>query len=1525
MATQEEFRSLTEEIQYVSENMGDAARPDDVYSAAEQMEIAISDGFEGLEDAISNVGSSLQPATNVENIEQQVESVVSQQIESSGINMLKEGLAESSEVESSGGENFVNKLKERLQGLGEEAAGMGQVKEDLAQLDSAVSQMAGSANASEQNISKLKAAFGEFREGVEGVSESVMEGDASLEQAQSTITELATQVDEEFSDLVGEEGFEGAIEMLRESSSTFVENFKEASEAAKEVQMQQQGQFGQQFVQVGGAVSEIGGGELTFLQTFQSRIADISSILTKETDKIKQTLGTALAEGLENAEGDLEGVETTSGAIATRFKTVASNISAARVALAGILTPLAIGLDLLEDTYNVARDFREETGIGAERMREIRRQTAMTSSELAEFGLDPSAFGEIAGTLREEFGSVETAIARTGAATQRELTTQVGALAEGFALSASEAATLQANLTRIEEATGISSRQLAQQTRELAMQNDVAPQAAIQDIAENSSQVAKFSGQSASGLAEAAVRAQELGVNLEKVASFQEGVLTDITGTVEGLQKASMLTGQQLNSTALIEASYQGQEEALNELEAQLSGINLENLNPFARMSLEDAIPGMNFEDIQSLIEGRRELDKLNTQAERTQAMLEGDVSFKQVITEDSVDEVAQLSRSFNTLYFVIAEELFPVISDLTQAVIPALTATLKFVRPLLEGIAEGVRLILSPLQLLTGDFKGFGETIREAVRPFRNLFGMMEEGEKKANKLAAAGKALAITFATYFTGSKIISSIQGITGSLTEMLPALTKASGSFNSFAENMDLAKDVANQNISSFGDLRSSFTSLIPSIQRVKAGFRLARSGIKKFVFTTIPSLIPSLTGIQTAMYSAASSTYAFAASLTATGIGGIILGVAAAGTALYYAFEDVNSAITFATSFFNSFVEELFGVENAASRLMSALESIGSVLYDWTIVAFQKLGSFLSPIIDGVGKMTKGFFGAKTAGEALGSSLGLIFETLFDPLVDGARLIGQTIDLFYDLGAAIAQGSWRKAASALLEGVVDIGGAFVDFLIPYNLEEIFPKMINAIFGVDVRGLLQSAMNSVTSYIASFFPRSPVERGPLTALSSVGEAMIDLIFGGGMFSFAAEKMMQLGSVILDVAREAFDAAIQPMQTAFSYLIDPFVDIIGYVTELTELFYDLGAAVVQGNFSDIGGILLEGIGDLGTSMLEVLFPPGIEGMVIEKVTSLASYLRDGIGNLIDSVSNVGENLIRSIVPDSVLQFVGEKMDAVASTIRSYLPFSPAEEGPLAKLDMVGEALIDTIFGDNVYDFVSQKISQLTSVISDGIMKLGEGILNVLGIGGGEEQQSAAAPTPEAAEASKFSIQNATISVSSADINFANAQQEASSRLTSVVSEEEITTRNIEQNAFSDSLISSQSISQQFDSSNQTFSSEQFIEEFSSSFNSEQIEGDTVEIESPEIQPQSPDVATPDSSVVTAPQQAQSFQTQQQTEINEQTDEIRLDSSEDDIEAVLNEILNTQRQFLQELRDGNIAVYLDGRKVNNEMLRSV
>jgi len=271
----------------------------------------------------------------------------------------------------------------------------------------------------------------------------------------------------------------------------------------------------------------------------------------------------------------------------------------------------------------------------------------------------------------------------------------------------------------------------------------------------------------------------------------------------------------------------------------------------------------------------------------------------------------------------------------------------------------------------------------------------------------------------------------------------------------------------------------------------------------------------------------------------------------------------------------------------------------------------------------------------------------------------------------------------------------------------------------------------------------------------------------------------------------------------------LINSFEALWNYGKNLVSTFYELGTAIAEGRFGDIGGILMDGLQDIGYNLLNVIFP------------------------------------------ESMADWVAQKMSSLAATIRSYLPFSPAEEGPLTDIDMVGEALIDTIFGDGVFSFAAQKMKELGSTVMDTLSSMGEGVMNFLGLGGGEEESKS-----KEKSASEMMLESAMITVQNATIQGISGQ----------------------------------------------------------------------EGEAAQVNVQSPNVATVDSDVATGPQRAAatSAPAQQPQQQQGETNEIRLDSSEDNVKQILRQILNTQRKFLQELQNGNIAVYLDGRKVNKEIVRS-
>lgn len=67
---------------------------------------------------------------------------------------------------------------------------------------------------------------------------------------------------------------------------------------------------------------------------------------------------------------------------------------------------------------------------------------------------------------------------------------------------------------------------------------------------------------------------------------------------------------------------------------------------------------------------------------------------------------------------------------------------------------------------------------------------------------------------------------------------------------------------------------------------------------------------------------------------------------------------------------------------------------------------------------------------------------------------------------------------------------------------------------------------------------------------------------------------------------------------------------------------------------------------------------------------VRSIPSRIRSALGNLGSLLTSAGRNVVQGLINGikSMISNVGSAMSNIASTIRGYLPFSPAEEGPMS-----------------------------------------------------------------------------------------------------------------------------------------------------------------------------------------------------------------------------------------------------------------
>lgn len=770
MALEDGFYTLADRLTELTRQIGQGggaaqARPET--TSIEAFENAVSENFDQLQETLLEVdGGEVQQEVTLS--EESVETIVTAnqtQLEGSFEEAIQPEDPEEVTEEVEGAPAFnLSAEREQVQALFDE--------------------LESSADITDEQLQEVAETFGEFEEKITGVSEKVEEGNLAFDQVSDKITDLADTAKEQFSEVVGN------VEPAQEAINTYFQSVKDRV-ATQEGFLQA---TGEDLAQVGGVIGQIG--DQQFLGNIGQTVDRLSAIASG-------------GEAILPSQEQLQQSNSLVGAISESARNFAGNITRARVALAGLLAPLAIAADLLEDAFGVARDFRQETGIGAERMRELRSVTADVSTELAGFGLEPAAVSDVALSLVDRFGSIETATAQSGENLET-LISQSGRLAGALGVSAERGAEITGTFIELENLIGGSAERGAALTNELAQARDVAPQEAFEQITSNAEQLSQFSGNTTESLAEAAVQAQQLGTSLGTVADFQEQALGDITGQVQQIQEAQMLTGQQLNATALISASYQGTEETLTEIADQLEGINFENLDFFQRQALQEAFPGFSLSELERLSRGREILEETNTTLQRAQAIAAGDLTFEQAVRADDVDEVERLRRQFNQLYFVIAENLFPIVSDLL-GVITQLTPLIELIAPAVEGAAEGLRFLLSPVQLLETSFvavkdlfydtegsaealdasiTSLGDTFRSLLSPIRDLtgstiFGLFEERSKEAKEsvdtFSSVIESAGILLGTYFGAKTIGSYLFGSAGSFTGAIGNATQSLRSF------------------------------------------------------------------------------------------------------------------------------------------------------------------------------------------------------------------------------------------------------------------------------------------------------------------------------------------------------------------------------------------------------------------------------------------------------------------------------------------------------------------------------------------------------------------------------------------------------------------------------------------------------------------------------------------------------------------------------------------------------------------------
>jgi len=270
-----------------------------------------------------------------------------------------------------------------------------------------------------------------------------------------------------------------------------------------------------------------------------------------------------------------------------------------------IFASVVIGIALAFRGLNkAARDLSNELSMGKDQLDGQLASLKMQQLQFELIGLDAEKIKTTLTTLSTEFKDLELVTAENAANIER--------FAQNSGVGGDEVAKLTKQLMITEGISFDMALSMQEQAAAMAKTAGIAKGSILSDMASNAESFARFSQQGAEGLAEAAVAANQMGLNLEKVLKVA-GDLLDFEGSITKEFEAQVLTGRAINLEKARQAALSGDQDSLmREIKSVAMGVNLETMNVVQKDAIAGAI-GLSVSDLMRVSRGES-LDKQETQ-----------------------------------------------------------------------------------------------------------------------------------------------------------------------------------------------------------------------------------------------------------------------------------------------------------------------------------------------------------------------------------------------------------------------------------------------------------------------------------------------------------------------------------------------------------------------------------------------------------------------------------------------------------------------------------------------------------------------------------------------------------------------------------------------------------------------------------------------------------------------------------------------------------------------------------------------
>jgi len=716
-----------------------------------------------------------------------------------------------------------------------------------------------------------------------------------------------------------------------------------------------------------------------------------------------------------------------------------------------------------------------------------------------------AANGELANLNKEFEGLVERA-ELVGMST-KDLVSSSRELSDNFGMSMSHAAQLSFDISDGAKALGVQSTTMAtlvgqfstltdlsaQQSHELsehigilAAQNDVAPQAVLQDIAQSTEDMAMFSKGGVKNFAKTAIEARKLGMSVKDVANSLKGML-NFEDSLNKEMQASVMLGKNINLNEARRLAFAGDTAgAFEAIANELGDVDLGSLDPLTLQSVADAA-GMSVDQLMKMSKGAEEMGGVDMGEEAMTAQERAALEAQKTMSR--MEKImAKMNRAAIKLADAFGDDLVSALESLAdfmtrlfdpverQKMIDEMVAYFKSVdwvgigktigKALLKGLAA---VLIVGTKLLFGIGKGFGDTIvggmLKGIGAFEILFPA--KFEKIATKL-----------------TKIFRNIKARW--LKFVVKPIMNATRPFRMFFKEVKGSKGfgMLSKAVKGFGKAIKIITKPIQFLLKpFKMIFKFAKLIMKPFgsilkifgklglrgvpVLGQILSLIDGLTGgfknvdkSLTGVSGVFKNIYRFISGFVI----GVIEGVVTAFTGLF--------DLIFGTDLTSWFKDAFKNIREGFAKVSDGVIDFFTDIPGNVAALFSNLGTKILDAIKGVGSIGKKILewaleGLENFGESIIKVVSIgkdFFTDMFKLAIDGVKAVpGMIADAFVGVGTLVAN---------KVSGAFDSIGAMFSS-IGETLMNLLPDIDFGEFAGDFAQGIKNALSTVADFIKKPF--------------------------------------------------------------------------------------------------------------------------------------------------------------------------------------------------------------------------------------------------------------------------------------------------------------------------------------------------------------------------------------------------------------------------------------------------------------------